>query len=537
MKNKKQWIFLAVIAVLIAGIIAFMAGSTAKNGAENSSTVKNEQNVLREGLEDGEYQAEVELLGGSGKAKIASPAKLTVKNGEMTAELVWSSSNYTYMKIGDVTYYPVSTGGNSTFIVPVETFDEEIPFAAETVAMSTPHEIEYSLIIHEIGSGEGETAGEAAGEGSGGENADDAESGNVHIEGLTYTHSMELSYAAGFAVDYYEGGFALISISDGSHFLIVPEKSEVPENLKITDAGTGKEAAVAILKQPVSDIYLAATSAMNLFDAMDAIGAITMTGTEADGWYIENAKKAVENGDIIYAGKYSEPDYEMILSEGCSLAVESTMISHAPEVKEKLEEIGVPVLVDWSSYETHPLGRSEWIKLYGVLLGKEELAEQLFAEQEAYLKTVESSEKTGKTAAFFYVNTNGSVVTRKSGDYIARMIELAGGTYLFGGDASLDEGTSTLTLEMETFYITVKDADFIIYNSSMLGELNSIEELVALNPLLADCKAVQNGNVWCTRKNLYQETLHLGTMIDNLHTVFTDAENKVTELEFLYKLQ
>lgn len=534
MKNKKLWIFFAVIAVIIAGAIAFMTGSPAKDNSENNSTVNNEENVVQEGLEDGEYQVEVELSGGSGKAKIESPAKLIVKNGEMTAELVWSSSSYTYMKIGDVIYYPVSAEGNSVFVVPVTAFDEEIPFVAETVAMSTPHEIEYTMIFHRTGFGEGETAGEAVSEGIGSEN--NVKNEAVHIEGLTYTHSMELSYATGFSVDYYEGGYAFITVTDGAHFLVVPEKSQVPGTLKITDAGTGKEVPIVILKQPVSNVYLAATSAMNLFDAMDGLGAITMTGTDADGWYIENAKKAVENGDIVYAGKYNEPDYELILAKGCGLAVESTMISHAPEVKEKLEELGIPVLVDWSSYETHPLGRSEWIKLYGVLLGKEELAEKLFAEQEAYLKTVESSEKTGKTVAFFYINNNGSVVTRKSGDYIARMIELAGGTYLFGGENSENEGTSTLTLEMETFYAKVKDADYIIYNSSIAGELNSIEELVALNPLLADCKAVQNKNVWCTNKNLYQETLHLGTMTDNLHTVFTDGENKVTELDFLYKL-
>ncbi len=528
MKKKRQWIFLAVIAVIIAGAIAFMTGILTKDNAENSSTVQ-------AGLEDGEYEAAVELLGGSGKAKIASPAKLIVENGEMWAELVWSSSNYTYMKIGDVTYYPVSTQEKAVFIVPVTVFDEEIPFVAETAAMSTPHEIEYSMVFHRTGFSEGETAGEAASEGIGSGNSVKKE--KVSIEGLEVTHSMELSYATGFSVDYYEGGYALITVSDGTYFLVVPEEKEVPEDMKITDAETGKEVSVVIIKQPVSNVYLAATSAMNLFDAMDGLGAVTMTGTDADGWYIENAKKAVENGDIVYAGKYNEPDYEMILAKGCELAVESTMISHAPEVKEKLTELGIPVLVDWSSYETHPLGRSEWIKLYGVLLGKEELAEQLFAEQEAYLKTMESSEKTGKTVAFFYINANGSVVTRKSGDYIARMIELAGGTYLFGGENSENEGTSTLTLEMETFYARVKDADYIIYNSSIAGEINTIEELVALNPLLADCKAVQNKNVWCTNKNLYQETLHLGVMIDNLHTVFTDTQSTVTKLDYLYKLQ
>lgn len=364
-----------------------------------------------------------------------------------------------------------------------------------------------------------------------------ADNGTFYVEGLNYTHSLELEYAKEFAVDYYEGGYAVISISDGSHFLVVPQNKEVPKNFGLTDSETGKETAAVVLRQPVSNIYLEAVPAMNLFDAMDSISAISMTGTKADGWYIENAKKAVEEGRILYAGEYNAPDYEMILANGCELAVESAMIAYAPDVKEKLEELGIPVLVDCSNQEEHPLGRGEWIKLYGALLGKDEQAARLFAEQTAYLKTVESSEKCGKTVAFFYMNSKGLAVTRKSGDYIAKMIGLAGGTYLFGGDASQDEGTSTLTLEMETFYAKIKDADYIIYNSSIAGEIGSIEELVQKNPLLADCRAVQNGNVWCTNRNLYQETLRLGVMIDNLHTVLSDGDTGVMELEFLYQLQ
>ncbi|MCM1467539.1 MAG: ABC transporter substrate-binding protein [Alistipes sp.] len=515
MKKKKTGIFFAIACMFILTAVA--AGC-----AGNDKT---------DILSDGEYRAGVELLGGSGKAKIESPARLTVKDGKMTLEVVWNSSNYTYMKVDGITYYAEGTGENSTFLIPVAAFEEEIPFAAETVAMSTPHEIQYSMIVHKDVS-DGEKKADRTEEQSGEERTGET----FHVEGLVYDHSMELEYAKGFCVDYYEGGFALITISDSAHFLVVPENGNVPETMKITD-DEGREREVVVLRQPVTDIYLAATSAMNLFDALESISAVSLTSTDKDGWYIGAAKEALENGSIRFVGKYSEPDYEVILAEGCELAVESNMISHAPQVKEKLEEIGVPVLVDMSSYEEHPLGRSEWIKLYGVLFGKEEQARQLFAEQVSYLRTVESGEKTGKTAAFFYINSNGSVVTRKKGDYIAKMIELAGGTYLFGGDGEKDDGSSTLTLEMETFYAVVRDADYIIYNSSIAGELGSIEELVAKNPLLADCKAVRNKNMWCTTKSLYQETLHLGVMIDNLHTVFTGDTNEITDLDFLYKLR
>lgn len=87
------------------------------------------------------------------------------------------------------------------------------------------------------------------------------------------------------------------------------------------------------------------------------------------------------DGDIEYAGKYSAPDYEAICDADCDLALESTMIYHTPKVKEQLERLGIPVLVERSSYESNPLGRMEWIKLYGVLTGKEEQAEALYDEQ------------------------------------------------------------------------------------------------------------------------------------------------------------
>ena len=111
---------------------------------------------------------------------------------------------------------------------------------------------------------------------------------------------------------------------------------------------------LCFLQQPLDNIYLVATSAMDLFRALDSLDCVRLSGTDADGWYIPEAKQAIENGKMLYAGKYNAPDYERILSEGCNLAVESTMIYHTPEIKEQLERLGIPVLVERSSYEAHP---------------------------------------------------------------------------------------------------------------------------------------------------------------------------------------
>ena len=94
---------------------------------------------------DGSYTCEVTLEGGSGRATVESPAALTVADGKMTATLVWSSPNYDYMIVDGEKYLPTNTEGNSTFEIPVAALDTALTVTADTVAMSTPHEIEYTL--------------------------------------------------------------------------------------------------------------------------------------------------------------------------------------------------------------------------------------------------------------------------------------------------------------------------------------------------------------------------------------------------------
>ena len=350
----------------------------------------------------------------------------------------------------------------------------------------------------------------------------------VSIPGLTFDHSMELSYAEEFCVDYYKDGYVLITIDQEGQYLVVPEGKEAPENL---------DSNITVLKQPIQKIYMVATSAMDLFRAIDGISNIRLSGTKEDGWYIQEARDAMEANEMIYAGKYNAPDYELILSEVCDLAIESTMIHHNPEVQEKLEQFGIPVIVERSSYESHPLGRTEWMKLYAVLLGKEDMAEAVFKEQSDKLDKVLTEENTGKTVAFFYINSTGAVNIRKNNDYVSRMIELAGGRYLPEDTGDNDNALSTMNMQMEEFYAKAKDADYIIYNSTIDGELSTIDELLSKSKLLGDFKAVKEGNVWCTGKNLFQETTGLGTMIEDIHTMLTTDDEALEELTYMHRLK
>ncbi len=342
---------------------------------------------------------------------------------------------------------------------------------------------------------------------------------------LVYRYRTELDYAEGFSVDYYEGGYKLITVSDGSRFFVVPDGMRAPGDIP---------GDIVILQQPIDNIYLAATAVMDMFVAIDAVDSVSLSGTKESGWYLDAAKTAMSEGKISYAGKYSAPDYETILSADCSLAIESTMILHSPEVKEKLEELGIPVFIDRSSYEGHPLGKTEWVKLYGALTDRETEAKAAFDRQKELVNSVIDSEGAGKTAAFFYITSNGTVNVRKSGDYVPKMIELAGGEYIFS-NLKDDTASSSVNMQMEEFYAAAKDADYLVYNSVVDGEIGSREELLRKSELFADFKAFSDGNVFCMAKNLYQESMSTGTFILDLHKMLTEDNNE--PFEYLFKLE
>ena len=540
MKRWRRKVMIAA-AVMLAGSLPQAAT------AEESQTAETEEvssivTVQQLGLEDGTYIADGTLEGGSGRATISSPVELTVKDGQMTARIEFSSPYYDYMIVDGEKYEPENTEGNSQFTIPMAGFDAGVPVTADTVAMSEPHEIDYEIVLDSttLKSWDGQTKeSEAVTEADTTvpdettENTDGVKSTGTGLEheileipGLTYDHSMELEYATQFAVDYYQDDYAVITIAQEGSYLVVPEGKEAPE-------GLDKE--IKVLQQPLDHIYLVATSSMDLFRAIGGIENITLSGTDANGWYIEEAKEAMENGNIQYAGKYSAPDYELILANGCDLAIESTMIYHSPDVREKLEEFGIPVLVEHSSYESDPLGRMEWLKLYAVLLDKEEEADAYFQSQTDMLTDVLGAENTEKTVAFFSINSNGYVTVRKTGDYISKMIELAGGRYIFQNLGN-DNALSTMNMQMEDFYAGACDADYIIYNSAIESELHSLDELLEKSSLLADFKAVKEGNVWCTEKSLFQETTGIATMISDMHTMLTSDDPDLSQLTYMYRL-
>ncbi len=344
---------------------------------------------------------------------------------------------------------------------------------------------------------------------------------------LVYEDSLKLQYAENFSIDYYAGGYSMITTKrDGSRFLIVPEQAEAPEGL---------EEDIVILKQPIQDIYLVASAVMDMFCQLDGLDAISFSGQKQENWYIEDAKNAMAEGRLLYAGKYNRPDYEQLVSRGCRLAIENGMIAHAPEVVEKLEDFGIPVLMEASSYEAHPLGRVEWIKLFGALLGKEEAAERIFQEQADILNRISEDQPSEKTVAFFFVSSNGMVQVRQSSDYIPRMIELAGGRYIFENLGDPESRKATMNMQAEEFYHKARNADFLIYNSSIDGGISTMKELLDKCEFLEDFQAVKEGNVWCTSNDMYQQSLSIGYLMEDMHRMLQGDDT--SPMHYLFEVQ
>lgn len=547
---------IVILLIILLGSSCEPAGNTdpaagkTDSGAEKAAEeIRTEEAAAEAAPADGIYVPSLfRVTGGTGKVTITCP-EVAVTGGAARARIELSSPHYEWVKADGVQYDSVNAQEenrkNSVFTIPVR-LEEEMVISGLTTAMSEPHEIEYTIFIsltqEEKTAPEGGTGQQAQDETEKKTAGTQAPSEPPALEGLTFESSMEPSYAETFDLYTYtltgdgeEDRYRLIDVYGSARYLLLPKDSGAADQGKQQEMVRALPADIIVLKAPLDTIYVAATSSMALFDRAGAIGQVRFTGTGEDGWYIEAPKKALADGSMLYAGKYSAPDYELLVSSGCDLAVESMMILHTPEVKEKLEELGIPVFIDASSNENHPLGRTEWVRLYGVLTGHETEAEAFFEEQKQKFAETENFTDTGRTVAFFSVSSGGNVIVRAADDYIPRMIELAGGHYIFKDLAGENGNSASVRLTMEEFYNTAKEADFLIYNATIENPVRSISELCARSPLLGDFKAVREGNVWQVRRSLYQSPDIAAQMTADLRRMLTGED--ASEMVFLEQLK
>ena len=345
---------------------------------------------------------------------------------------------------------------------------------------------------------------------------------------FTATDSMKLVYAQEFSVDYDAEGRAYICIGNGEHFLYLPEGVSAPE---------GVDEDTTVINGPLKSIYAASTSTLDLFDKCGAMDSVALVGTEYKNWTIQSVRDAMDSGDIKYAGKYSEPDFELIATSDIDFIIQNSDISHSVSTLEKLEEMGYDVMIERTSAESHPLGRAEWVKLMGLLTGHEEEAEAAFDELNAQFEANIVTQKSDKTLAYFYVNSQGQASVRLPSNYIIKTILLAGGNYAFEDIDSEGDEVASVKIDMEAFYESARDTDILIYNNNKDKSVKDIESLIARNSLLADCKAVKEGNVWCTGANVYQQVTAVPGLLEDFRAIISGEADGKDELNYLTRLK
>lgn len=421
------------------------------------------------------------------------------------------------------------------------------------------------------------------------------------IDGLRFVSSEKNDVAEYFRLSVYEDAsgakYQLLETAGGLHrYLIVPEDPQAADkssknssekkaaksgskpgvdrkSVKFTARASEANSAnnekkgdaleLTVLQQPLTTTYVAASAVMAPLCDLGAVSQIRFSGLREEGWYVDEARTAMEKGSMLFAGKYSEPDYETLLREGCDLALESTMIYRSPEVIEKLSALGIPVYIDYSSYEPHVLGRLEWIRVYGALFGHEEKAQQWYASERDRIRAIQKDAETssgeasqsGKsteksetktsrnskneasstgtssgragtdttadlrpTVVYFYVNSSGQIQVRQPNDYIPELLELAGARYLAPDMSSLSGSRkNNVTVSLEDFYSSCRDADYLIYSATLDRPLSSIRELLGKNALFADFKAVKEGHVYTTDKDFYQLSDRMADFAEDVH--------------------
>lgn len=400
------------------------------------------------------------------------------------------------------------------------------------------------------------------------------------IDGLTLISSEKNDVAEYFRLSVYEDASGakcqLLETAGGLHrYLIVPADAQVSDRksdhftARASEANStnkekkGDALELTVLQQPLTTTYVAASAVMAPLCDLGAVSQIRFSGLREEGWYVDEARTAMKAGSMLFAGKYSEPDYETLLREGCDLALESTMIYRSPEAIEKLSALGIPVYIDYSSYEPHVLGRLEWIRVYGALFGHEEKAQQWYASERDRIRAIQKDAETssgeasqsGKsteksetktsrnskneassigsssgsagtdttadlrpTVVYFYVNSSGQIQVRQPHDYIPELLELAGARYLAPDMSSLGGSRkSNVTVSLEDFYSSCRDADYLIYSATLDRPLSSIQELLGKNALFADFKAVKEGHVYTTDKDFYQLSDRMADFAEDVH--------------------
>ena len=376
---------------------------------------------------------------------------------------------------------------------------------------------------------------------------DETQGSTVAYDDLTNTGKEQNTYAELFSIEHFKdednNEYSKIDVFDknkelNTSWFLLPEGVD-----SVTDV---PGSPYMMTWQDRQNIMVSSASTMALINAMGALGRVPMTTADTT-WYIQEIKDAIADGTIKEVDKYSSPDYEQILTIGeeknVTFAVFSTMIDYVPEVYDQLTgTCGLRIMRDQSSSESHPLARTEWIKIYGEIFDMREESDAVFNEQVAILNEtaakIDVPEAERKTVLIFYTAQDGVFNVRNAAEYVTELVSLAGGRQV-GEIGAGKSGNTKMT--QEEFIELCSEADYILYNwtsgaSGVAGEtLDALIE-ARLGDWFRDFKACKDGNVWRTSNDFYQKMDKMGEMVADIYEMLY-GENVSDNLTYVNRLK
>ncbi len=324
----------------------------------------------------------------------------------------------------------------------------------------------------------------------------------------TAKKTEEVKYAQGFQIEYLNNGCKRLFDGEGRELLLVPRGQKPPAD---------SENALKI-EIPVKKVVVCSTTQAALLKPLGVLNSIVGVTTEEKNWFIDPVKKAMAKGEIVYLGKNTAMDYEKLRALRPDVVFIYTKTPGMSEVLQKLNELGIPVAVDNEYLEEHPLARMEWVKFLAAFYDKEKEADNFF--NQAVKRAQEVEEKTagakGKPKVLWGSISQGKVYVPRAGSYVAKMIAMAGGDYLFNDLA----GTGSASITLEEFYARGQQADVYISSTSPNYGVTSIQKIIAQGEILSGLKAVKEEKVWCFQPWYWQTLDQTDEQIEDLAAIF-----------------
>ena len=375
------------------------------------------------GLKDGVYTPDsFSWSGGTGKVSITC-SKVTVTGGQAYATITFSSPHYQYVKANGNVYYPsAKTGSSTSFVIPVE-LNKNNSVVGMTTAMSTAHEIKYTIFVYIAEAAKANASARANGKevtviGANGSDSSKTATANKKMDevapeiiGLEYQSETKAEYAKYFKIYHYDQGITLLEIDMNKKtgrkaagkkwkeaseisglnpaeqeqaalylnnvvkYLIVPENAEIP-------AGLDKE--VIVVRQPADHVYAGSNKTISLMGELGQLDKVTTVGVKKNKCKNETIKEKMTEKEVIYAGTSGKLNYKKLVKNKCNLALLSSSV--LPEKRsskkaakkkmtayrkmtEKMTLLQIPVIVDRAKDEKGKDAQKEWEKVYQVILG------------------------------------------------------------------------------------------------------------------------------------------------------------------------